>query len=204
MKKILKLTLGEEVFLNVELDVNDGGSAPPVCNYTYSDWGPCQTNNTQIRTVVSVGPPGCVGIPDLVRSCNYVDPNPVGPPDGSKTRPFKLDQVLANGNGMALHTYPSFTLAANSKVYFEVDPAACPNPMLFIMNVMGYNNPILKFSFLIINKSTGQEVQGEIPLWQNSSLGFNVWNQGRFAINKWVFGVENPGPAWTIDIWWSW
>ncbi len=202
MKKILKLTLGEEIFLNVEVDVNDGGSAPPVCNYTYSDWGPCQSNNTQIRTVASVGPPGCVGTPDLVRSCNYIDPNPVGLPDGSKARPFKLDQVLANGNGMALHSYPQFTLREDSKFYFEVIPT--PSLILFMMNVMGYNNPTLRFSYFILNKFTGYEVQTEIPLWQNSSLGFNVFNQGKFDTTKWVFGIDNPGPAWTVDIWWSW
>jgi hypothetical protein len=47
---------------------------PPSCTYSYSDWGACQPNNTQIRTVISSSPVGCVGTPVLSQSCNYVPP----------------------------------------------------------------------------------------------------------------------------------
>ena len=49
---------------------------PPTCtDFTYSDWGACQPNNTQTRTVVSSQPSGCSGgDPELSRSCTYAAP----------------------------------------------------------------------------------------------------------------------------------
>jgi hypothetical protein len=49
----------------------------PVCtDYNYSNWGTCQPNNTQTRTVVSGIPTGCSGgaTPDLTQACTYVPP----------------------------------------------------------------------------------------------------------------------------------
>jgi hypothetical protein len=45
-----------------------------MCTYTYSDWSPCQPDNTQTRTVISSSPPGCVGTPVLSQPCTYVPP----------------------------------------------------------------------------------------------------------------------------------
>ena len=47
---------------------------PPTCtDFTYSDWGACQPNNTQTRTVVSSQPSGCSGGDwNLSQSCSYV------------------------------------------------------------------------------------------------------------------------------------
>ncbi len=52
--------------------VRGGGSTPPpppTCMYTYSDWGTCQPDNTQTRTVLSAMPDGCTGTPMLSQSC---------------------------------------------------------------------------------------------------------------------------------------
>jgi len=48
-----------------------GGQVPPsqACTYTYSDWGDCQPDNKQTRTVLSSSPAGCVGTPARSQSC---------------------------------------------------------------------------------------------------------------------------------------
>src|SRR6266568_4677933 len=45
------------------------------CTYTYSSWSACQSNGTQIRTVLSKSPEGCSGSPVVTRSCTYVPPS---------------------------------------------------------------------------------------------------------------------------------
>ena len=48
---------------------------PPSCVYTYSNWGVCQSNGTQTRTILSTAPAGCVGTPlSLTESCTNVPP----------------------------------------------------------------------------------------------------------------------------------
>jgi hypothetical protein len=49
---------------------------PPTCtSFTYSNWGACQPNNTQTRTITSSSPAGCSGgSPVLVQGCSYVAP----------------------------------------------------------------------------------------------------------------------------------
>lgn len=58
--------------------------APPpplTCNFTYSEWGECQSNNTQTRTVLSSSPATCTGgSPDTTRIC----PNPPLANEGDK------------------------------------------------------------------------------------------------------------------------
>ena len=53
--------------VNVKIKGKAVGS--PRCTYTYSEWGPCQPNNTQTRTVISSSPAGCAGTPVLSQSC---------------------------------------------------------------------------------------------------------------------------------------
>jgi len=57
--------------------VRDGDSSPTPppqpCTYTYSDWGACQPDNTQTRTVLTATPEGCTGTPVLSKSCIYSD-----------------------------------------------------------------------------------------------------------------------------------
>lgn len=57
-----------------------GSCAPPpqTCtSFTYSDWGACQPDGTQTRTVISSSPAGCTGgTPVLSQSCTYVPPGP--------------------------------------------------------------------------------------------------------------------------------
>jgi len=57
-------------------DMMVSGQVTPsqTCTYTYSDWGECQPNNTQTRTMLTATPEGCVGTPELSRSCDYVPP----------------------------------------------------------------------------------------------------------------------------------
>lgn len=41
-------------------------------SFVYSEWGPCQPDNTQTRTVISSSPTGCTGgSPVLTQSCQY-------------------------------------------------------------------------------------------------------------------------------------
>ncbi len=49
---------------------------PPVCEYVYTEWGPCQPNGIQRRELVSMSPSGCVGTPILVQPCSYTPPKP--------------------------------------------------------------------------------------------------------------------------------
>jgi hypothetical protein len=53
-------------------------SVPPAnacTTFTFSDWGACQANSTQSRTVVSALPDGCTGgSPVLTQSCTYTPP----------------------------------------------------------------------------------------------------------------------------------
>ncbi|MBL7045173.1 MAG: hypothetical protein ISR98_01055, partial [Parcubacteria group bacterium] len=66
-------------FTGADLEVFMGGSwtsltgAALGCTaFTYSDWGACQSNNTQTRTVTSSTPEGCVGgNPVTSQSCSY-------------------------------------------------------------------------------------------------------------------------------------
>jgi hypothetical protein len=54
-------------------DVSGGATA---CTYTYSDWGICQSDSTQIRTMMTSTPSGCTGTPVLSQACTYVPPTP--------------------------------------------------------------------------------------------------------------------------------
>ncbi|HTG02422.1 MAG TPA: hypothetical protein VK654_17705 [Nitrospirota bacterium] len=50
-------------------------STPPsVCSYTYSAWGACIADGTQLRTVLTSTPAGCSGTPVLSQSCTYAPP----------------------------------------------------------------------------------------------------------------------------------
>jgi len=46
------------------------------CTYTYSDWGACQSNSTQTRTMLTSSPADCTGTPVLSQTCTYVPPTP--------------------------------------------------------------------------------------------------------------------------------
>ncbi|HSY47198.1 MAG TPA: PKD domain-containing protein [Thermoanaerobaculia bacterium] len=45
------------------------------CTYGYSDWSPCQSGNTQTRTVASRSPSGCIDIPPpvLSQACTFTN-----------------------------------------------------------------------------------------------------------------------------------
>jgi hypothetical protein len=49
--------------------VRGGQSEPQACTYTYSDWGACQPDGTQTRTVSTATPDGCTETPVLSQSC---------------------------------------------------------------------------------------------------------------------------------------
>ena len=52
-------------------DVSGGATA---CTYTYSDWEVCQSDSTQIRSMLTSTPSGCTGTPVLSQACTYVPP----------------------------------------------------------------------------------------------------------------------------------
>ncbi len=58
------------------LNVNPGPQALAVCaSFTYSNFGPCQPNGIQTRSVATASPPGCTGgNPVLSGQCNYTPP----------------------------------------------------------------------------------------------------------------------------------
>ncbi|TSC94029.1 MAG: outer membrane adhesin-like protein [Parcubacteria group bacterium Licking1014_1] len=65
-------------FTNVTADHTIAASfAINTCtSFTYSDWGDCQPDNTQSRTVATSLPAGCTGgSPVLTNSCTYVPPS---------------------------------------------------------------------------------------------------------------------------------
>jgi hypothetical protein len=48
-------------------------TAPTCTSFTYSNWGPCQSDNTQIRTIITSSPSGCAGgSPAISQACTYV------------------------------------------------------------------------------------------------------------------------------------
>jgi len=62
------------------------GQAILCTSYLYGEWGACQPDNTQTRTVVSGIPAGCVGgvTPVTVQACTYI-PNILGTYNGTYT-----------------------------------------------------------------------------------------------------------------------
>ena len=53
-----------------------GPGGATACTYTYSDWGVCQSDSTQLRTMLTSTPSGCTGTPVLSQACTYVPPTP--------------------------------------------------------------------------------------------------------------------------------
>lgn len=50
-------------------------ASPALCTYTFSDWGACQPNGTQDRTIILSSPAGCIDwVPTLTQACTYVPP----------------------------------------------------------------------------------------------------------------------------------
>ena len=66
---------GDDNGFDLMVSQSEAPPPPPTCIYTYSDWEACQTDNTQSRTVLTTTPEGCVGTPELSRSCDYVPPS---------------------------------------------------------------------------------------------------------------------------------
>ena len=46
-----------------------GSGGATTCTYTYSDWGVCQSDSTQSRTMLTSSPSGCTGTPVLSQAC---------------------------------------------------------------------------------------------------------------------------------------
>ena len=75
-----------ETALNYNADATeDDGSCeypPAVCeSFTYSEWGECRADGTQIRTILTSLPDGCVdGEPVVSQTCEYI-PTSVPDPD---------------------------------------------------------------------------------------------------------------------------
>ncbi len=53
-----------------------GSGGATACTYTYSDWGVCQSDSTQLRTMLTSTPSGCTGTPVVSQACTYVPPTP--------------------------------------------------------------------------------------------------------------------------------
>jgi hypothetical protein len=67
------------------------GPSPACTSFTYSDWGPCQSNNTQTRTLVSSLPAGCTGgTPVLTQPCNAAAPPTIDPGTMTSSSPITV------------------------------------------------------------------------------------------------------------------
>ena len=66
--------LASGTFYPENMPAGSGGAT--ACTYTYSDWGVCQSDSTQIRTMMTSTPSGCTGTPVLSQACTYVPPTP--------------------------------------------------------------------------------------------------------------------------------
>lgn len=66
----------DRALTDAEIQALYSGYVPPpqACTYAYSDWGACQPDSTQTRTVLTATPDGCTGTPVLSQSCTYVPP----------------------------------------------------------------------------------------------------------------------------------
>jgi mono/diheme cytochrome c family protein len=73
MAKLRKMTDAQLAAIAAALASNN---PPTTCtSFTYTDWGTCQSNGTQTRTVTAAAPAGCSGgSPVLTQSCTYVPP----------------------------------------------------------------------------------------------------------------------------------
>jgi len=89
--------LASGTFHPENMPAGPGGGTPSTCTYTYGDWGTCESNGTQTRTVASATPAGCTGTPVLSQACTYTPPPPAPcqytysgwgtcQPDGTQTR----------------------------------------------------------------------------------------------------------------------
>jgi hypothetical protein len=68
--------LSSGTFTAGNMPAGPSGATPSPCTYTYSDWGTCQADGTQARTVASATPAGCTGTPVVSQSCTYTPPQP--------------------------------------------------------------------------------------------------------------------------------
>jgi len=64
--------LASGTFYPENMPAGPGGAT--ACTYTYSDWGVCQSDSTQLRTMLTSTPTGCTGTPVLSQACTYVPP----------------------------------------------------------------------------------------------------------------------------------
>lgn len=64
-----------------------GGGTPSPCTFTYTEWGPCQMGDKQMRSVIGSSPANCVGTPITQQYCQYVQggPSPTGGGIGTGT-----------------------------------------------------------------------------------------------------------------------
>jgi uncharacterized protein YceK len=60
--------LASGTFYPENMPAGTGGAT--ACTYTYSDWGVCQSDGTQLRTMLTSTPSGCTGTPVLSQSCS--------------------------------------------------------------------------------------------------------------------------------------
>lgn len=102
-------------------------------------------------------------------------------------------------------------IGKNSKVYFEADPKCYTGASRssFSMYVKGYNNNKLSYYLLVVDKATGNTLQGETkigpPYSSESSLSYKVNDNQPYDIDsvRYVFAVQNTGPSASIELWWQ-
>ncbi len=115
----------------VKLDIDgvivyDSGTVnppdPTAWSYTYSNWGP-GVNGLQSRTVLTVTPAGCTGIPILTQTCI----TPPIPPAGNMDAEVKLATVLSLLRPSGYYGFDKdsqISIGAGKELWFLVDPTS--------------------------------------------------------------------------------
>ncbi len=94
----------------------------PVCTYIYSEWGVCQPNNTQSRTVISSSPSGCTGTPILTQSCTYTSQT-FSPEQYIQSEDGTLSSLQTGTSGSDTYVYTSAANQGSASYTFSIQSA---------------------------------------------------------------------------------
>ncbi len=123
---------------------------------------------------------------------------------GTKTNPIKLDKPYPPVNLGFTHSIKGkeFGLSANSKIYFEVDPALLKaNSSAFQMVVKGLNCPTLSIYKAYYDKDI-QTYTNDVYFTGKGTLDYVRDHVPRdFDSTKFLYALENQGAYWEIELW---
>ena len=133
---------------------------PPACVYTYSAWGACQPNGTQIRTVLTTTPSICTGTPTTSQSCVYGAPVTLATISVTPAN----SSIINNGTGTSLQFTATgvYTDSTTQNLTTEATWTTTNSNVAFFLNGLP-NNLDAGIAFLVNFPTIGT---GEITIWQ--------------------------------------